>query len=41
VTISCGISEFQPTTAAEAVFERADCALYEAKRSGKNCCVTK
>jgi len=41
VTISCGISEFQADDSAEAVFERADAALYEAKRSGKNCCVTK
>jgi len=41
VTISCGISEFQADDSAEAVFERADTALYEAKRSGKNCCVTK
>ena len=41
VTISCGISEFQGEDSAEAVFERADGALYEAKRSGKNCCVTR
>ena len=41
VTISCGISEFQADDGAEAVFERADAALYEAKRSGKNCCVTR
>jgi diguanylate cyclase len=41
VTISCGISEFQADDSAETVFERADGALYEAKRSGKNCCVTR
>ncbi len=41
VTISCGIAEFQGDDTAETVFERADAALYEAKRSGKNCCVTK
>jgi diguanylate cyclase len=41
VTISGGVSEFQGDDTAEAVFERADAALYEAKRSGKNCCVTK
>jgi diguanylate cyclase len=39
VTISGGISEFSGDDSAEAVFERADAALYEAKRSGKNCCV--
>lgn len=41
VTISAGISEFQGEDTAEAVFERADAGLYEAKRSGKNCCVTR
>jgi diguanylate cyclase len=41
ITISCGISEFQGDDSAEAVFERADAALYEAKRGGKNCCVTR
>jgi len=41
VTISCGISDFQGNDTAEAVFERADTALYEAKRSGKNCCLTR
>jgi len=41
VTISCGLSEFEGDDTAEAVFERADAALYEAKRSGKNCCVMK
>ena len=41
VTISCGVSEFQADDSAEAVFERADAALYEAKRSGKNCCITR
>lgn len=41
VTISGGVSEFAGEDTAETVFERADAALYEAKRSGKNCCVTK
>jgi len=41
ITISCGLSEFLGEDTAEGVFERADAALYEAKRSGKNCCVTK
>ncbi len=41
VTISAGISEFEGEDTAETVFERADAALYEAKRSGKNCCVTR
>jgi diguanylate cyclase len=41
VTISGGVSEFQGDDTPEAVFDRADAALYEAKHSGKNCCVTK
>ena len=41
ITVSCGISEFEGADTAETVFERADAALYEAKSSGKNCCVTK
>jgi diguanylate cyclase len=41
VTISCGLAEFRGDDVPEAVFERADAALYEAKRSGKNCCVTR
>ncbi len=41
ITISCGLAEFRGDEVPETVFERADAALYEAKRSGKNCCVTR
>ena len=36
ITMSVGISEFQKGESAEAVFERADKALYKAKESGRN-----
>ena len=36
VTISCGISEFREGDNPEAVFKRADEAMYQAKRNGKN-----
>lgn len=39
ITISCGIAEFQEGDAIDAVFERADAALYRAKDQGRNCCV--
>lgn len=40
VTISCGIAEFSPGDNDESVFERADKALYQAKRQGRNqCCM--
>jgi diguanylate cyclase len=35
-TVSCGISEFTPGATSEEVVKRADEALYEAKRTGKN-----
>lgn len=38
VTISCGLSSFQPGDSPESVFERADHALYQAKRAGRNRC---
>lgn len=39
VTLSCGISEFLPgDTDHEAVFERADRALYQSKENGRNRC---
>mgnify|MGYP001819120329 CR=1 FL=1 len=38
VTISCGISCFSEGDTVAAVFARADKALYEAKRKGKNRC---
>lgn len=39
VTISCGISGFRSGDHLEKVFERADKALYQAKKSGRNRCV--
>lgn len=38
VTISCGISQFREGDKVKTVFERADKALYQAKRMGKNRC---
>ncbi|MCB1746543.1 MAG: diguanylate cyclase [Gammaproteobacteria bacterium] len=40
VTISCGVAEFAPGDTLEAVFERADLAMYEAKQGGRNCVCT-
>jgi len=39
ITVSCGISQFNPDDTAEAVFKRADAALYKAKNNGRNQCV--
>ncbi len=39
ITISCGISEFGPDDTGETVFVRADEALYQAKKNGRNQCV--
>ncbi|SEQ59723.1 diguanylate cyclase (GGDEF) domain-containing protein [Amphritea atlantica] len=36
VTLSCGIAEFTPNSDANELFERADQALYQAKKQGKN-----
>ena len=36
VTISCGIAQFRENDTIEDVFERADEAMYEAKRTGRN-----
>ena len=36
VTISLGIAEFDKQETGEALFERADKALYEAKKNGRN-----
>jgi diguanylate cyclase len=38
VTISCGLTSFRKGDGVEEVFSRADKALYQAKRSGKNRC---
>jgi diguanylate cyclase len=40
VTASCGITELRRDDAPGAAFDRADAALYRAKRAGKNQCVT-
>lgn len=39
ITISCGISQFAPNDTPEDVFARADKALYQAKRQGRDRCV--
>lgn len=39
VTVSCGLTELRSTDLAGAAFDRADAALYRAKREGKNLCV--
>ncbi|MET0090432.1 MAG: GGDEF domain-containing protein [Candidatus Thiodiazotropha sp.] len=39
VTISCGLTSFVDGDTLNSVFSRADKALYQAKRNGKNCCV--
>ena len=38
ITMSCGISQFKGQDTYEDVFERADKALYQAKRKGRNRC---
>ena len=38
VTISCGVSNFEPGDSPQSVFNRADHALYRAKKAGRNCC---
>lgn len=37
ITISCGIADIHAKDNAECLFERADKALYEAKKKGRNC----
>lgn len=39
ITISCGITELQQEDTQETFFERADKALYQAKKNGRNQCV--
>ncbi len=38
VTISCGLTGFQPGDSPQSVFDRADRALYQAKQKGRNRC---
>ena len=39
VTVSCGLTDLRPGDAPGAAFDRADAALYRAKREGKNQCI--
>ncbi len=39
IALSCGIASIQQEDTLDAMFQRADAALYKAKRSGKNRCV--
>ena len=39
VTASCGLSSFSQGDKVDQIFERADKALYEAKKNGRNRCV--
>jgi diguanylate cyclase len=39
ITASCGITAFQDEDTPDAVFDRADKALYRAKEAGRNCCI--
>jgi diguanylate cyclase len=40
VTMSCGIATFRKSDSIESVFDRADQAMYLAKRAGRNQCRT-
>ena len=39
VTVSCALTELRPSDTTGAAFDRADAALYRAKREGKNLCI--
>ena len=39
ITLSFGLAEFTEEDSVEDVFERADKALYDAKKQGRNCCM--
>lgn len=38
ITISCGLAQFTDQDDPDAVFARADAAMYRAKSAGRNCC---
>jgi len=40
ITISCGLAEFKGKDNLDTIFKRADKALYKAKNSGRNCCIS-
>lgn len=40
IQLSCGIASIQPKDTLDTMFQRADAALYKAKRSGKNRCLS-
>src|SRR5271169_4198986 len=40
VTVSIGVAQFRLAESAEALIERCDRALYQAKRSGRNCTIS-
>jgi len=40
ISISIGIAEHHNNTSWKSVFENADAALYQAKESGRNCCIS-
>ncbi len=39
ITVSCGISQFTKEDSGDSVFKRADQALYQAKKNGRNQCI--
>jgi diguanylate cyclase len=39
VTVSCGVTDLRVGDSSDAAFDRADAALYRAKRDGKNLCI--
>ena len=39
ITISCGLTHFQSGDTPIQVYNRADSALYKAKKQGRNCCI--
>lgn len=39
ITLSCGLSQLRSNDTLEQLFERADQAMYSAKKAGRNCCL--